>query len=417
MQCRMIGIERHNVGRHSGRQPLLRAQRLRAARKRRIEQSPSDRGLSFAGEQVARTPRQALAVFERAQFLRGVDQDVRIGSCRDPSPGVEIADGGEYPVAQIGFGHWAESRDRAAGCKAVGLAFCQMSRMDQAPAPVDTGMGQQPFDRPCPRKGKARFDFLDLFGGMNVDGAVAPHRDERRKFFSRHCPQAVRRDAEDAVGEKKPLGSVQQVCESVEIAQKASLPGLWRGPAEIGMGIEHGKQGQADARRFGSRDNAPGHLRRVAIARAAHIVMEVVELADPRVARLEHLDIGHRADRLDIVGRQAVEKAVHDFAPAPEIVVPGSAMLGKPRHAALEGMAVDVGKAGQGNRSPLVAGLRRRVRGHGGNQTAGHLDADVIRPAGRQQRGFEPERSHIRFPLMILLCLDIIERTCKSSTR
>ena len=59
-----------------------------------------------------------------------------------------------------------------------------------------------------------------------------------------------------------------------------------------------------------------------------------MELAHAREARLEHLNIGLSRDRCDVVGGQPVEEAVHDFPPAPEIVV-GSPAATRPLGAQL----------------------------------------------------------------------------------
>ena len=69
----------------------------------------------------------------------------------------------------------------------------------------------------------------------------------------------------------------------------------------------------------GSRD-ALGQLADIAIGRAGDIVMDVVKFPDPGKSRLQHLDIGLRRHRLDIVGRHAADEAIHQLAPGPETV-------------------------------------------------------------------------------------------------
>src|SRR3546814_12832078 len=86
--------------------------------------------------------------------------------------------------------------------------------------------------------------------------------------------------------------------------------------------------------------------------------MEIMKFADAREAGLEHLGIGLRRDRRDIVGRQPVEEAIHDFAPAPEIVVGAAAAFGQSRHAALKAMAMDVAPAGQRDTVAFIACVR-----------------------------------------------------------
>src|SRR3546814_5636556 len=115
----------------------------------------------------------------------------------------------------------------------------------------------------------------------------------------------------------------------------------WRA-AEIGVRVEYRKQCQPDSRFVGGGDDARGRRGGVGIAAAVDIVVEIMELADARVAGLEHLDIGARGDRGDVVGGQPVEEGVHHPAPAPEIVVGAPAAFGKPRHAALKAVAVNL---------------------------------------------------------------------------
>ncbi len=98
-------------------------------------------------------------------------------------------------------------------------------------------------------------------------------------------------------------------------------------------------------------DDALGHLGDIGVRTAVDVVMQVVELDHPGIACLEHLDVGHRRDRLDVVWGQAIEKAVHHLAPGPETVLGGAGALGEPRHAALERMAVQVRHARQGDRT------------------------------------------------------------------
>jgi len=69
-----------------------------------------------------------------------------------------------------------------------------MGRMDKAPALIDYRMFEQPLDRPLARPGDALLDFLDLFGGVDVNRPGFGQWRDGRKFVWRHGPQAVRRD-------------------------------------------------------------------------------------------------------------------------------------------------------------------------------------------------------------------------------
>src|SRR3546814_7866624 len=85
-------------------------------------------------------------------------------------------------------------------------------------------------------------------------------------------------------------------------------------------------------------------------------MVQIVEFADAGEAAFEHLDIGERCDGADVVGGHPIEKAVHGLAPRPEAITRRSAPLGESGHAALEGVAVEVGKTGQRATVARVAG-------------------------------------------------------------
>src|SRR5579871_5649732 len=109
-----------------------------------------------------------------------------------------------------------------------------------------------------------------------------------------------------------------------------------------------------------------------------------MKLAHARETSLEHLDIGERGDGAYIFGCKAVEKTVHHLAPCPEIVSGRASCLGETGHAALKGVAMDIGEAGDCDCVPFVvrrrasAGFDRRYR------SARHDDAHVARPTLRQ---------------------------------
>ena len=120
-----------------------------------------------------------------------------------------------------------------------------------------------------------------------------------------------------------------------------------------------------------------------AYGRAVAVVMQVMELADAGEAGLQHLDIELRGDRLDLVGRHRQREAVHHLAPAPETVGRRPARLGQPGHAALEGVAVQVGHRRNDDRVALVAWLQRQRRRsrHAVDLAAFDANADIARPA------------------------------------
>ena len=139
------------------------------------------------------------------------------------------------------------------------------------------------------------------------------------------------------------------------------------------------------------RRNPFGQFGDVGIGRAVGRVMQIVKFADAGEAGLQHLDIGLGRNGFDIFGREAVEEAVHDLAPGPEIVAFRSARLGQPRHAALEGVAVQIGEARNRDGVARVVGLGRDAGFDAQDFSAIQRQPDIIGPAIRQKRRGEPQ--------------------------
>ena len=76
--------------------------------------------------------------------------------------------------------------------------------------------------------------------------------------------------------------------------------------------------------------------------------MEIVEFHVGGVARFEHFHLDEGGDGLNLIGVEAVEKAVHELPPCPErIAGVGAAGFGEARHGALEGMGMGVDRGGE----------------------------------------------------------------------
>ena len=92
---------------------------------------------------------------------------------------------------------------------------------------VDGGMVQQPFHRPLADQARQSSTSLDLLGGVDVDRPVAGQAATiARKLVRRHGAQAVRRDAENGVGQR-PHERARQASTSranaVEVVDEAPL--------------------------------------------------------------------------------------------------------------------------------------------------------------------------------------------------
>ena len=124
------------------------------------------------------------------------------------------------------------------------------------------------------------------------------------------------------------------------------------------------------------------HGQRVGVGAALGVVVQVVELADLRIAAAQQLRIQLRRHGAQLCRRDAQRHAVHAVAPGPEVVVLAAAAFGQAGEGALEGVAVRVDQAGQ-HRAGQHGGLRRRGR-------AGVDLGPVAVGIGAQQHGVVP---------------------------
>ena len=171
--------------------------------------------------------------------------------------------------------------------------------------------------------------------------------------------------------------------------QEAALTHLRFPVAEPAIAIQRRQMRQTDAGGIGGGDHAAAQLGRIVVGPAIGLVMHVMKFGHRREAGLQHFGIELPGNRLDILGRQPRREAVHGLPPGPETVGAGrhiwSAAFGQPGHRALEGMAVQVGQAGQ-NRTVQPQGrcilcIRGRLR----DQASGiHADQHIVVPAIRQ---------------------------------
>ena len=116
--------------------------------------------------------------------------------------------------------------------------------------------------------------------------------------------------------------------------------------------------------------------------------MQIMKLADARVAGFQQLDVELRSDGFLFIRPDTLQKAVHFRAPRPEVVRAGSAALGKPRKRALEGVRMHVRHAGDERPLDALGVCRRSERDFDGanRAIAVDIDEDVVRPARGQQR-------------------------------
>jgi imidazolonepropionase len=338
-----------------------------------------------------------LPIFQKSQLFGGIDQDVGVRADAKPSAFVEETAGRENPVTEIGF------RNRTKPCHgtmrdhAIDLGIGDMRGVDKAPVLIDGQPIEQQFDGTLAAPGDAVLDLLGLLGDVNMYRPVGGQRQDRRDLLWRGGPQTMRRDPHDGVrqGGHGPPAGLDQPTVPLDVVDEPALTGRGRLSAETGMGVEDRKEGERDARCRRGRGDPRREFGDIAVGRTAGVVVDVVKLADAREPAFEHLQESLGRNGLDIVGFHVVDEAVHRLAPGPEAVLAsikaGAALLGETRHAALEGMAVQVGQTGQADLVALVVRLCRRAACNGLDTAVGQGEPHIVGPALGQQQRMEPQ--------------------------
>ncbi|MNT01991.1 hypothetical protein D3C72_1364780 [compost metagenome] len=221
---------------------------------------------------------------------------------------------------------------------------------------------------------------------MDMNRAVG-QRQQRAQLVAGHRAQAVRGDAKHRIGQRgqRGTGIIEQLCEPVYVMDEAALCRVRRRPTEIGVGVEHRQQGQADAGLPGRSSNLHAHLGAIGVGAAIGIVVQVVEFADAGEAAFQHFHVGLGGDGLHCIRAQMGQEAVHQFTPAPETVAVAATDLGQAGHAALEGVAVQVRQARHQDGHAGIAILRCLPARDRGDAPFLHLQADIGGPAVGQQ--------------------------------
>src|SRR5262249_18450559 len=148
---------------------------------------------------------------------------------------------------------------------------------------------------------------------MNVHYPGLRELHDGGKLLRRHRAQAVRRDA-DSRSRQRLHGMparLEDAREALHIAHEAPLARCGRCTPETAVRIENWQQCDPDAPARGGSDDAARELAWVCEGCAVSTVVQIVELADMGEARLEHLGEAQRADRLELLGTDALEKTVH----------------------------------------------------------------------------------------------------------
>ena len=260
--------------------------------------------------------------------------------------------------------------------------------MYQAPAPIDGRMFEQPLNRPPARPGDAFFDFLDLFGGMDMNRPGPAQLHDCRQFVWRHGPQAVRSDTNIGSGQRADgrLCGGSQLGKLVDRADEPALAGMWCGATKGTVRVETRQQCEPDSGDLGGSRNSRRHLCRIGIGRAIVVVMEIVEFPDARVALLEHLDIEQRCDGFRVFGGHFQCETIHCLAPCPERIRGVAACFGEASHATLERVTMQARYSRDGQLVAFIVGSRRHAGRHLRDGSTGHNHLHIVSPAGGKQR-------------------------------
>ncbi len=225
--------------------------------------------------------------------------------------------------------------------------------MHQLPARIERRVACEPLDRPAAGGGEAVVDLGGLFGDMDVQRPGAAFRERADRLGAR---RAQRMDRDAGVDERAPDRALQRQ-HILDAGREAALIPAQLRRGEAGAFVQHRQQRQADAGVRGRVGECLRHRRRVGVAAAVQVVLQVVELADVRVAAGKKLEVEVRGDRPQLGRRDAQCDAVHAVAPRPEVVVRRVTAFGQASEGALEGVAVRVDHAREhrtGNRLGVV---------------------------------------------------------------
>ncbi len=193
-QRHMFFIQADEVCRRpNGNRAAVAAQRLRAAGESDLHDSASGRLLILSSPHSARDGLSRCEYSSRDNSAATLMWTLEsVPTPKRPSVPKKLRDR-EHAVAQVRFGHRAQTDDRAAG----GDPLCFRGRHD-ASRERGTNFGP-PGDVPAairpdalPGPGTALLDLAHLFGDVDVDGRRACSAHDGFELFRRHGTQAVR---------------------------------------------------------------------------------------------------------------------------------------------------------------------------------------------------------------------------------
>ena len=298
-------------------------------------------------------------------------------------------------VAEVGFGAGAKDDAGPAGGHGGDLRRLGVRGVHELPAGVEQALAGQPFDRARARQGHAVVDLGHLLGHVDV------HRPRvTLQGLGQGVQRGRRRGAQRVDGharvhpwQRPGPDAVAQAQHARHVGGEAALVGSQLRLREAGALVQHRQQCQADAGGLRGLRQRAAHGQLVGVGGAIGLVVQVVELADLRVAAGQQLGVQVRGHGLQLLGRDAQGHPVHAVAPAPEVVVRAVAPLAEAHERALEGVAVGVDQARQ-HRASDALGLRgRRGAGRDGGPAAlgVHLQQHRVGPGAAHPGAGRPQ--------------------------
>jgi hypothetical protein len=263
--------------------------------------------------------RQALAVFQPAQFLRPGARDLAVGAHRQRRAAVQPAAAGRSG-RRPGWPRCPGRSPRRRRCRRHGVDLAGVAWVACTSCQRASGAAW----RASHSIGRSRWR----------PGSRRPRRSARRCGCGAACPRrpaaSARIDAGCAARSEWTATPAAQHCrgEAASRARSASTGDAWwqsgagrRAPRAVkparsySTGSSVRPMPARPRRRPVPSTSWPGRHRA-----AVGVVVQVVELADLRVAALQQLGVQLRGHRAQLRGRDAQRHAVHAVAPGPEVV-------------------------------------------------------------------------------------------------
>lgn len=207
-------VERDEISRFTGLDTGRCAKRGRASGDCAIEQVAAV-GAAGRRQHVVLLLSKTLGVFELTQLVRNADQHIRIGADSQSAFAVEKERRWKDPAPEVRLGDWTEACHSPARRHASCLVLFHVRCVDHAPASVNSGVVEKPFDGPCTRPCDAVLDVAYLLGDVAMDRAVGRKLGNGLQFSRRPArSHAGQRPPQLLASTGRPFGSPPEAVQS-----------------------------------------------------------------------------------------------------------------------------------------------------------------------------------------------------------